>query len=345
MKRLTKIYLTAFCTILFVYFYSSINNVANAQRPEFSQYHSAPLHLNPALAGIAYGPRFNINYRNQWPQLNRGFETFAVSYDQHIEPLSGGIGVSITADRVAGGLLNTYTGHAMYSYQMRIADNFGLKLGISGGVVNRNINWSQLTFGDMINPLYGFVDEFNSPNPTTEISPDNNNILYADFGAGGVFFSENWYVGAALNHITRPKEHFTEEEHRLAIRTAIHGGYNFDISSRPAQQLFLSPNVLLVQQLEFTQLNAGIYMGSEYFYGGVFYRHTLSNSDAIIGLVGFNAGPARIGYSFDFTVSGLEINSGGAHEISVSINLGDDQSSLSPAGYRNQIKCPGILRF
>lgn len=316
-----------------------------AQRPEFSQFHAAPLHLNPALAGIAYGPRFNVNYRNQWPQLNRGFQTFAVSYDQHFEPLSGGIGVSLMADRIAGGLLNTYAGNLMYSYQLRVADNFGMKIGISGGFVNRNVNWSALTFGDMINPLFGFVDEFNNQNITFEMGPDQNNIWYADFAAGTVFFSQNWYLGVAVNHLSRPKEHFTEDEYRLAMRTGIHAGYNFDISSRPAQELFISPNVFIAQQLEFTQINGGVYIGSDYLFGGIFYRHTVSNSDALIGLIGFTAGPARIGYSFDYTLSELEINSGGGHEISISFNFGREDNSLSPRGFRDQIRCPSILRF
>ena len=38
---------------------------AIAQQVEFSQFYAAPLHLNNALAGISYGPRVAINYRNQ----------------------------------------------------------------------------------------------------------------------------------------------------------------------------------------------------------------------------------------------------------------------------------------
>ncbi|HRN93135.1 MAG TPA: type IX secretion system membrane protein PorP/SprF [Chitinophagales bacterium] len=38
-----------------------------AQDVVMSQFYSAPLYLNPAMSGIAYGPRFTVNYRNQWP--------------------------------------------------------------------------------------------------------------------------------------------------------------------------------------------------------------------------------------------------------------------------------------
>jgi hypothetical protein len=44
-----------------------------SQDVEMSQYFAAPLQLNPALAGISYGPRLTVNYRNQWAGLGDGF--------------------------------------------------------------------------------------------------------------------------------------------------------------------------------------------------------------------------------------------------------------------------------
>ncbi|MDB5281579.1 MAG: type secretion system rane protein PorP/SprF, partial [Bacteroidota bacterium] len=58
-----------------------------AQDVQMSQYFSAPLHLNPALAGISYGPRVTINYRNEWSGLgdgfNGGYTTYMAGYDMH----------------------------------------------------------------------------------------------------------------------------------------------------------------------------------------------------------------------------------------------------------------------
>ncbi len=36
-----------------------------SQDPQFSQYHSAPLYLNPVFAGTTQTHRFIANYRNQ----------------------------------------------------------------------------------------------------------------------------------------------------------------------------------------------------------------------------------------------------------------------------------------
>ena len=36
-----------------------------AQDPHFSQYNETPIYINPALAGVAYDVRANLNYRCQ----------------------------------------------------------------------------------------------------------------------------------------------------------------------------------------------------------------------------------------------------------------------------------------
>ena len=65
----------------------------NDQDPEFTQFYAAPVYLNPAFAGSARCPRVGFNYRNQWPALQKTYITYAASYDQHIDALSGGLGL------------------------------------------------------------------------------------------------------------------------------------------------------------------------------------------------------------------------------------------------------------
>jgi hypothetical protein len=57
-----------------------VSSAIHGQAVEMSQYWSAPLHVNPALAGISYGPRVSANYRNQWPGLGNGFNGGFVTY-------------------------------------------------------------------------------------------------------------------------------------------------------------------------------------------------------------------------------------------------------------------------
>ena len=88
-----------------------------AQDPEFTQFYSNPLYLNPAFAGTARCPRMVMNYRNQWPSLSGSFVTTSASYDQHVETIQGGLGLIVVNDRAAQSTLNTTTFSGIYSYQ------------------------------------------------------------------------------------------------------------------------------------------------------------------------------------------------------------------------------------
>ncbi|MBX7095951.1 MAG: type IX secretion system membrane protein PorP/SprF, partial [Flavobacteriales bacterium] len=77
-----------------------------AQDPEFTQFFSNPLYLNPAFAGSKRCPRITLNYRNQWPALSGTFVTTSASYDQHVESIYGGIGLLVTNDKAGEGTLN-----------------------------------------------------------------------------------------------------------------------------------------------------------------------------------------------------------------------------------------------
>jgi hypothetical protein len=60
------------------------------------------------------------------------------------------------------------------------------------------------------------------------------------------------------------------------------------------------------------------------------------NSDAVLIVLGYESNGVRVGYSYDYTISELSGLSGGAHEISVTMQLAcrDKRKKL------NAIKCP-----
>jgi hypothetical protein len=63
----------------------------------------------------------------------------------------------------------------------------------------------------------------------------------------------------------------------------------------------------------------GGYFIKNVFMGGVWYRHTDPNSDALILMVGVKKDAIRIGYSYDLTVSDARAAAPGSHEISLII--------------------------
>ena len=62
-------------TYLLIIFFllSFLVSEVRAQEVEMSQYWATPLYVNPAMAGISYGPRASVSYRNQWAGLGDGF--------------------------------------------------------------------------------------------------------------------------------------------------------------------------------------------------------------------------------------------------------------------------------
>jgi hypothetical protein len=89
----------------------------------------------------------------------------------------------------------------------------------------------------------------------------------------------------------------------------------------------ISPSLVFVKQGPFQQINGGITFDAGIVTFGGHYRLSSGQSEALIGSIGLRTKLLRIGYSFDYTVSGFPI-SGGTHEIGIvyTIDDGDHES-------------------
>lgn len=288
------------------------STMLQAQDPHFTQFYANPLYLNPAFAGTAWCPRFVMNFRDQWPGLSGTYVTYAASYDQNIDAISGGIGFSVLHDRAGRSTLNTNNISAMYSYHYAINRHFSVRAALQGTFFQKTLDWSKLTFGDQIDPRYGFI--YN----TQEVR-GNNQKSGIDFSAGLLAYSKKFFGGFAVHHITEPEEGIIGQNSKLPRKYTAHAGAVIPLS-RNLQEASISPNILFKQQASFQQLNLGLYFTKGPFVGGVWYR----NKDAFIFLIGLEQskpkGPKfKVGYSYDVTVSKLAINaSKGSHEASLS---------------------------
>ncbi len=323
-----------------------------AQDVEMSQYFSAPLHVNPAMAGISYGPRATINYRNEWSGLgdgfNGGYTTYMAGFDMHIDKIRAGIGALFVGDQVMNNLYGSYKVSLMYSQQIKFNRKMGMKIGVQGTYIHTRIKWNELLWSDMINPYTGFYNNVNVPNPTTEPTPGKTATNTGEFGAGLIFFTEKLYVGFAANNMLRHKESFAQGvDARVPMRFLFHFGANLPIRHRKEMQynIWVSPNVLFVNQGKAFQTQASFLTGISLVYFGLGYRNVIYNSDAVIGYVGVKKGKFRIGYSYDYTISKLMNKTGGTHELSFTFNWTGDDNSLNSKKNKGYIPCPDILNF
>jgi type IX secretion system PorP/SprF family membrane protein len=320
--------------LLFGSLFSAVVAV-RAQDPVFSQFYAAPLQINPAFAGATYAPRVTLNYRNQYPGWPNAYATYSASYEQSIEALNSGLGFVVMADVAGDGIYKTNRFHAVYGYQVRVVDDFHVKFGVEAGMIQTTVDWNKLQFGDQLDPITGGVDPSGAPNVSEEQRPVNLNKTIFDVSAGLLAYGGNFYGGVSVKHLNSPDESLLEINENLAaglpLRLTVHTGVeiNIDGGNNRRSSAFISPNLMFIKQGEFTQVNAGAYAGFGKFFGGLWYRHTFSNPDAAIALVGFREGVLRIGYSYDLTVSELATapgGAGGAHEISLTINFDDSRA-------------------
>jgi type IX secretion system PorP/SprF family membrane protein len=307
-----------------------------AQDPEFSQFYANPLYLNPALAGVSVCPKVNTNYRNQWPGIGKAFITYNISYDQYVNFLHGGIGVEVLADRAGSGNLNTTIISLMYAYKFNLSSHLQASGALKVGYYQRRLNWDNLQFEDMIDPVGGFVL------PTSEKQPDNPGVSAIDFSTG-VFLSYDdlFYGGIAVDHLTQPKVGFyADNSTQLNMKYTVHAGSVINLhqngSSDEDREFSLSPNILYQQQFKFHQLNIGMYLTVDPFIGGLWFRHNFENADAIIPMLGIHYKNLRVGYSYDYTISKLKTASGGAHEVSASWQF----PCIEKRRHIRAIKCP-----
>jgi type IX secretion system PorP/SprF family membrane protein len=294
--------------ILLVVFSLGSSEKLFAQDPEFTQFYANPLYLNPAFAGSARCPRICLNYRNQWPNISGTYITYSASYDQHFDKLAGGLGLLVTNDKAGQGTLTTTNASALYSYQLNISREFSMKFGFQATYFQKSIDWSKLTFGDMIDERRGFVYDTKE---LTALSKKSN----VDLSAGILGYSKRYFFGAAFHHLTQPDEGFIGVS-KLPMKITAHAGAVLPIGDK-GNEIFISPNVLYQRQQDFQQLNLGLYVVRGAIVGGLWYR----NQDSFIALIGFQQHFFKVGYSYDLTVSKLTNATAGSHEISFSLQF------------------------
>lgn len=280
-----------------------------AQDPHFTQFYANPLYLNPAFAGSVRCPRFVLNYRNQWPNISGTYVTYSASYDQHIDALSGGIGLLAYSDNAGKGTLKTTNVSGIYSYQLNVTREFSVKAGFQATYAQKSLDWSKLTFGDMIDARSGFIYD------TKEVQ-GSNNANYFDVSAGILGFSKRYFAGAAVHHLTQPDESVINGNSKLPMKITAHAGAVIPIGG-PNSDVSISPNILFMKQQNFQQLNLGLYFQKGPIVGGLWYR----NQDAFILLIGIQMNTFKFGYSYDVTVSKLTNKTAGSHEVSTSFVL------------------------
>ena len=319
-----------------------------AQDPQFSQYYAAPLYLNPAFAGSTELSRVGLNFRSQWPSQQANFTTASLYFDHFFEDYNSGVGAILNADREGLAGLQSISLGLQYAYQLRVTNWLTFRPGAQVAFYNRDVNFDRLVFGDQLDQS-GIISDVSSEQFDTGVSRS-----FVDISLGGLLFSEDFYFGYAAHHVNTPNQSLAGGESRLQLKSTFHGGYRFLLPTGfrrygfndKGQERSITPTFQYKRQGNFDQLDLGVYLTYEPVVFGMWYRglpvsqlESFPNNESIIALVGLVVGDLNIGYSFDYTISGLGIQTGGAHEISLVYNFSLRDPSKPPRSIMS-LPCP-----
>ena len=302
----------------------------SGQDPVFSQFYNTPLHMNAAFTGNTYTPMFTLHYRNQWPGLGNIYTTYALSYDQYFDNINGGLGLSLLTDNAGDGTLKTTNLNAYYSYRIRIKKEIYIKGGIEAGWSNTALDWQKLQFGDALEATLQGGTPGGTQISSIEVPADNLSLNHLRLGAGFLLYNSNYYIGASVKNINSPELHFLGNSSNTSgsllnvpIRYSLHSGGQIILQPGNKNRIgtFLSPNLMLQRQKNFNQVVAGAYLSVNQVHGGLWYRHTFYNNDALIASFGIKKDFLRLTYSFDLTMSELGLDQGGSHELGIGVNF------------------------
>lgn len=312
-----------------------------AQDPQFTQFYSAPVYLNPAFTGNTTQLRAGLNYRNQWAAISGGFVSYSFVYDHNFPTAKSGLGLISFRDVAGSGKLGMTKVGALYSYTANINRKSAFRSGIEVSGIQNTVDFSQFTFSSELEEIG------NAAVNATGIG----DRMYLDIGAGMLYYAPSLWVGVAVHHLNHPNQSLINQNSPLPMKFSSHGGYNITLKKTVTNGMSESITVAYnyKAQAKFDQLDLGMYYYNENnFVVGLWYRglpvkrvvEGYSNNDAIALIAGYMSKKFRLGYSYDITISKLAGNTGGAHELSLIFEYASKKSERKKYGRKFFVPCP-----
>ena len=298
--------------------------------PHFSQYYASPLWLNPALTGATDGDyRVNTNAKQQWGNLNSGYLTAGASFD--MAPTRNlALGAVMTNQRAGAIGYNQLNALASASYRIRLGREGEqvISFGMQAGIINKSFDASRIITGSQYNPVLGY-------DPGMGINDDisSDSYLAPDINAGIMFFDGsgnrkvNVFAGAAVAHLTTPKDRFVGTSGRLPMRFTGHGGARIRLN----YLLDITPNLIYLKQGGAQEVAAGAYaqfmLSPE---SNLLVGSNYRMDDAASAFLGLHHRNLVFGASYDFSTSTPNRAAGSRGGLELSVSFTGRRGGMGP---------------
>ena len=288
-------------TIFIFAFLYSVLSIAQ-QDPQFTHYMYNMSIVNPAYTTARTG---NIDtgvfFRSQWVNVEGAPQTGTL-FAHATLPSGVEVGFNILNDRIGlSNEINETNANIDVAYRFEFSRDWYLSLGVKGGITNYSTDFSRLQLNS------GTAD-------TDPLFATNINTTSPTFGAGAFLYSREFYLGISSPNFI-PTKHIEstaayEAKGIEELHLYLTAGYIFNIN----KNYKLKPS-FLVKQVQNTPISADIslnLLANQKFEIGASYRL----EDAIAMMFRYDINPNfKIGYAYDYTLSGLNEFSKGSHEI------------------------------
>jgi type IX secretion system PorP/SprF family membrane protein len=271
------------------------------QIPQFTQYMFNNYITNPAVAGTYNYYQIRMNNRYQWVGMNDAPNTNSISLFGPLQKKDMGWGsyiyMDITGPTSRMGIMGSY------AYNMAINDEYRISGGISFGFMQYKVDGSKLTLGD---------NESVVPDP---VLTNLQSAFTPDASIGFYLYSSLLNVGVSAHQLFGQKLNLYSNAvgiNKLKQHILLSGGYLIKLNRYYEIEPALLIKYMFRSPMQF-ELNGKITYRNQ-MWGGLSYRFR----DALAIMVGYNYKKKYIiGYSYDYSYTGLRQYESGTHEIMV----------------------------
>lgn len=314
------------------------------QKPHYTQYVLNQYVINPALSGIENYVDIKLSHRHQWVGIQDAPITTYLTiqgpigkadsrvsatgikppgenprgrdYWSEYEAAAPHHGVGLQVLRDVTGPLSRSAIYGTYAYHLGLSARTSIAAGFGLGLTQLSLDASKLQFAQQNDPAIaqdGIMEKW---------KPDINAGLY--------LYSADFFVGLSAQQIIPQRIEFSEnrlrkEDGRLLPHLFATAGYRIlvseDFNLTPSVMVkYLSPLSPQVEGNVKLQYRDNAWVGAS-------YRH----KDGFAAMLGLNVGSKfNVGYSYDYTTSGLNAYAKGTHELLIGFLINNNYGETCP---------------
>jgi type IX secretion system PorP/SprF family membrane protein len=281
------------------------------QQAMFSQYMFNPFAINPAYAGTRESFSGTLLSRSQWVGMDGAPNTQSLSMHTPFKKYNMAAGMNLIHETIGPNRNIAISGTYAYHFKLGAGK---LSLAARGGVFQTTLDKNKLVYLNQ-------QDALNSGGGSTGLMPS------FDFGA--YYFTNNLFVGAAVNHINEGRGTFTNDQlltFYINRHYMTYAGFAHELN----EKLVLKPS-LMARYVENAPVSLDINFSmlyNKFIWFGASYRM----NNAVVLLTEINITDfVRIGYSYDIILNPLRNYNNGTHEIFLGWDLAiGKQKSINP---------------